>query len=109
MQQLLAFSFYSVEIARQINCYFKWRGKLMTLSFDQLATLLLPWGFLLLVILIGYQLVSWARKQRSGAYIFGALVQMLLPDPYIERTIQVIQENKKTNKKRQQNEGELKE
>ncbi len=41
------------------------------------------------------KLFSWARNMKAGAIVFGALVQMFMPDPYVERTIKVVQEDKK--------------
>lgn len=49
------------------------------------------------------KLIKWARKRKAGAVVFGALMQMFLPDPYAERTIKIVQECKYENKKQQQN------
>lgn len=73
-----------------------------------LRAVLLPWGIFLAFILIAISMVKWAKKRCSSAYVFGAMVQMLLPDPYVERTIKLVQEDKKVVKKQKESEGEPK-
>jgi len=77
-------------------------------KFHGLQTALLPWGIFLAFIFMAINLVKWAKKRRSSAYVFGAVVQMLLPDPYVERTIKLVQEDKKVVKKQKESEGEPK-
>ena len=64
----------------------------------------LPWlVFLILGILIpicAVKLVTWAKKRKRGAIIFGALIQMFLPDPYVQQTLQIITIEEKIVKKR---------
>ena len=72
----------------------------------QLSLQLLPWIILLLIILFARLLLKWAKAQHTGAYVFGAMVQTLLPDPYVERTIQAVQNNKKEVRKAQESDGE---
>ncbi|WP_150138873.1 hypothetical protein [Candidatus Enterovibrio escicola] len=77
-------------------------------KLNGLQVILLPWGIFLAFIFIAINLVKWAKKRRSSAYVFGAMVQMLLPDPYVERTIKLVQEDKKVVKKQKESEGEPK-
>lgn len=77
-------------------------------KLNGLQVILLPWGIFLAFIFIAINLVKWAKKPRSSAYVFGAMVQMLLPDPYVERTIKLVQEDKKVVKKQKESEGEPK-
>ena len=58
-----------------------------------------PWLLLLAVIFVFRMLFGWAKNRKTGAVVFGALVQMVMPDPYAERTIKVVQEEKKESKK----------
>ncbi|WDD97226.1 hypothetical protein [Thalassomonas actiniarum] len=62
----------------------------------------------LVFTLIAIKLIQWARKQSRAAYAFGAVTQMFLPDPYVQRTIAVVQENKAPVKKQKEHDGELK-
>lgn len=62
---------------------------------------LMPWMIFIGFIGFAWKMVSWARKRKSGAYAFGALVQMVLPDPYVERTIKLVQEEKQYKKQRE--------
>jgi len=78
------------------------------ITLTEVGTILLPWGIIMLIFFIGFKLVSWAKKQNSAAYVFGAMVQMLVPDPYVERTIQLVQDNKKTAQKQKEREREPK-
>ena len=38
---------------------------------------------------------KWAKKQKGAAMAFGMLVQMFLPDPKVEQTIEMVVESKK--------------
>jgi hypothetical protein len=60
--------------------------------------LFIPW--LALVILVFSKLFSWAKNKKTSAIVFGALIQMFMPDPYVERTIKVVQQDKKQQEKR---------
>ncbi|MFZ5843834.1 MAG: hypothetical protein ACOY3E_13160 [Pseudomonadota bacterium] len=61
---------------------------------DWLGTLL-PW-LLVFGLCAGFVwLVAAARRRRATAFVIGAFLQMLLPDPYAERTIEVVQNRKK--------------
>ncbi len=66
-----------------------------------IAVLLFPWFSLLVLIVLAKVLIKWARAQHVGAFAFGAIIQMLLPDPYAERTIKIVQEAKKEVKEKE--------
>ena len=36
----------------------------------------------------------WARKQKGAAIVFGMLMQMILPDPKVQHTIEMVTEAK---------------
>jgi len=71
--------------------------------------LLMPWFILTLLILIPYQLLVWARKQHVGAIVFGSAMQIMLPDPYAQRTIEIITDQKQELKQEKENNGKSKE
>ena len=64
-------------------------------GISQLIELFLPWLGFVSAILVFAKLLSWAKNRKTGALVFGILVQMFTPDPYAERTIKVVQEDKK--------------
>lgn len=71
---------------------------------QELFFIYLPW-FIVLVIFWGFsRLINWAKHRKVGAFVFGIMVQMFLPDPKVEHTIHMVQEVKKgTNKKQNEN------
>jgi len=75
-------------------------------DLNQVTIQILIWIILLLIFLFARLLLKWAKAQYTGAYIFGAMVQTVLPDPYAERTIQVVQDNKEEVKKPKESDGE---
>jgi len=64
-----------------------------------------PWGIFLLLICVGGQMYSWARKRKSAAFAFGMAVQMFLPDPNVQKTIEIVTEQKKNFKQSQQDDS----
>lgn len=67
---------------------------------------LLPW-LTLLILFYGFtKLYAWARGRKTGAFVFGALTQMLLPDPYAERTLKIVQERKQETRREQDENGD---
>jgi hypothetical protein len=69
-----------------------------------LALLVLAWCA---VFYLFWRAIAWAKQRKTGAYVFGALVQMLLPDPNVAKTIAIVeQQKKKTVKQQQQESGE---
>lgn len=55
---------------------------------------LLVWLFI--VCLIGFfgLMYRWAKKQKGAALAFGMFVQMFLPDPKVQQTIECVAESK---------------
>ena len=58
--------------------------------------------WLVIVCLIGFFILMyrWARKQKGAALAFGMLVQMFLPDPKVQQTIECVSESKQEQKKK---------
>ncbi len=67
---------------------------------------LLPWLLLLVLFCVFGKLYGWARRRKTGAFVFGALTQMLLPDPYAERTLKIVQERKQESRREQDENGD---
>ena len=63
----------------------------------------LPWLVFFLMGLAAAKLLSWARGRKGGAIVFGVLVQMFLPDPYVERTIETVTVERKAMKRQNEN------
>ncbi|NVK58238.1 MAG: hypothetical protein HWE26_21830 [Alteromonadaceae bacterium] len=66
---------------------------------------------LVFAFLIGFFVLMyrWARKQKGAAMAFGMMVQMFLPDPKAQQTIEhVIEVKQKESKKSQQSQGDKK-
>ena len=64
------------------------------------------WFFFVFIGLICVKLFSWAKNKKTGALVFGVLVQMFSPDPFVERTVKVVQEDKKQTNKQQDENGD---
>lgn len=45
-----------------------------------------------------YLMYRWARKRKGAAMAFGMLVQMFLPDPKVQQTIEIVSESKQEQK-----------
>ena len=62
-----------------------------------------PFAFFLLFALCMPNLIKAAKKQKALAFALGSLIQMVIPDPYAERTIKIVAEQKqqKTKKEKQ--------
>jgi len=67
----------------------------------------LPWLIVFVLGVIASKLMTSARKRKGTAVIFGAAVQMLIPDPYAERTIEMMVVEKKQTKKQGEDRGKL--
>jgi hypothetical protein len=61
---------------------------------------LLPWICLLAVLGLFNKLVSWARKRKGAAIAVGLLVQMFIPDPKVQETIQLVVKQKQQQVKK---------
>ena len=59
---------------------------------------LLVWLFFLCLIGFFALMYRWARKRKGAALAFGFMVQMFLPDPKVEQTIQCVTEVKQEKK-----------
>lgn len=57
---------------------------------ENLIDLYFPWLVFLGVIKLFFRLFSHARKRKAGAVILVTLIQFLLPDPYVDRTIKTV-------------------
>jgi len=68
--------------------------------YFEIGLVLLPWLVFLIVGMMAAKLLSWARGRKGGAIVFGVLVQMFLPDPYVERTIAAVIVEKKIEQRR---------
>jgi len=66
---------------------------------------LAPWLFFAGLSLIAIILMKFAKKRRGIAIAFAVLVQMLLPDPLIEKTITMVVSEKRAIKKQQEEDG----
>ena len=77
----------------------------MTLALEWLR-LLLPWLALFGFVIAFYWLIGWARNRRATAFVIGAFFQMILPDPFAERTIEVVQDRKREVVKKQDENGD---
>jgi hypothetical protein len=68
----------------------------------EIITLVMPWFVFLVFVLFCLKMTDWARKRKAGAIAFGLLVQMFLPDPKVQVTIESVVERKQEVKKQQQ-------
>ncbi|WP_394222049.1 hypothetical protein [Alteromonas gracilis] len=62
--------------------------------YDIVLSLSVCAGVALFVVFSG-SMIRWAKKQKGVAIVFGMLVQMVLPDPKVEQTIEIVVESKK--------------
>ena len=69
----------------------------MEISYDQFLPVFVCLGF---GVILGffYLMYRWARKQKGAAMAFGMLVQMFLPDPKVQQTIEIVMESKQEQK-----------
>jgi hypothetical protein len=65
-----------------------------------------PWLFFIGLALIGTLLLKFARKRKGIAMALGILLQMVLPDPFVEKAIAMVVSEKKEVKKQQQQDGD---
>lgn len=71
-----------------------------------ILAVVMPWLFFVLFILLCVKLVSWARQRRTSAIALGVLVQMFIPDPKAQITIEAVAERKQEVKKQQDENGD---
>ncbi|VEL98353.1 hypothetical protein ALT761_03371 [Alteromonas sp. 76-1] len=65
----------------------------MDLFSDTLFALSVFVGFAFIVGFFALMYL-WARKQKGAAIVFGMLMQMILPDPKVQHTIEMVTEAK---------------
>ena len=65
---------------------------------NELASLFAPYIIFLAMSAIFWLLYKSAKRWRGVAFAFGMLVQMFLPDPKVEQTIQMVIEEKRAKK-----------
>jgi hypothetical protein len=56
---------------------------------------ILLWLLFIAFILICLKTIDWARHRKAGAIAFGLFVQMFLPGPKVQATIEMVEEYKK--------------
>jgi len=71
----------------------------------ELMVAFIPWiaflVFSIAMVMLGKVLLLWAKYRKAGAIVFGVLVQMFTPDPFVQRTIETMVIEKKVVKKHQ--------
>jgi hypothetical protein len=67
---------------------------------------LAPWVFFVILTTVFIRLYSWAKQKKVAAIALMAMVQMFSPDPYAERTIEIVQQDKKSGELKQQEDGD---
>ena len=67
---------------------------------------LLPWLSFIFFAWCAHKLIRYAHKRKGIAVAFGIFVQMLLPDPQIEKTIETVIIAEKRVNKEQGNESD---
>ncbi|TQV87165.1 hypothetical protein [Aliikangiella coralliicola] len=70
----------------------------------EILNLYLPWLIFAGVVFLFSKLLRRARKRKAGIVILASLIQMFLPDPFVERTIKM--EHIQTRKSEEKDEGE---
>jgi len=69
---------------------------------------LLPWFSFCLIAFTTIKLIKGAKSRKGVAVCFGVLVQLFSPDPYVERTIEMVTVEKQAAKKQQYKSGDIK-
>ena len=73
----------------------------------ELFQLYLPWITFVSSILVVLKLLTVVRGRKEGVLILALLIQMFLPDPYVERSVKVEQVETKKSKRKLGNEKVL--
>ncbi len=79
----------------------------MDFEFTQILVVLLPWLIFCLIAFVAIRLIKSAKSRKGAAVCFGVLVQLFSPDPYVERTIEMVTIEKKATKKQQYKSGDI--
>ena len=69
---------------------------------------LAPWLVFAVLSLLAVIMMKLAKKRRGIAIAFAVLVQVLLPDPLVEKTITMVVSEKRAIKKQQDEDGGVK-
>lgn len=73
---------------------------LLQVYSHELFLLYLPWVTSVISILVMSKLLTGVRMRKEGVVILALIVQMFLPDPYVEKSVKVEQiETKKSKRK----------
>jgi len=80
----------------------------MDFDLTQLLLVFLPWLIFCLIAFSAIKLIKSAKSRKGVAVCFGVLVQLFSPDPYVERTIEMVTVEKKATKKQQYKSGDIK-
>ncbi|NQY34198.1 MAG: hypothetical protein HRT37_04350 [Alteromonadaceae bacterium] len=73
----------------------------MEFQIEQLLLVLIPWCIFFILGVVATNLVKSARARKGTAIAICVFVQMFSPDPYVERTIEMVTVEKKAPKKQQ--------
>lgn len=76
---------------------------------DTLITLwhvLMPWFCFIAFVYLCTKMTGWAKNRKAGAIAFGLMIQMFLPDPKAQITIEAVVERKQEIKKQQDENGD---
>lgn len=68
----------------------------------EIVKVVMPWFVFLVFIWLCLKMIDWARHGKAGAIAFGLLVQIFLPDPKAQVTIESVVERKQEVKKQQE-------
>ena len=71
----------------------------MEFHIEELLLVLLPWFIFFIFGVVATKLVKSAKSRKGAAIAFGVFVQMFSPDPYVERTIEMVTVEKVAPKK----------
>lgn len=71
------------------------------MNYYEFALLLLPWTAFIGIACLFHLLINWAKKRKTSAIALGVMIQMFLPDPNVQKTIETIVEVKQEVKKQQ--------
>jgi hypothetical protein len=76
------------------------------MTINALFYAVLPWLGFLGFVLFCIKMTSWARKRKTSAIAFGLALQMFLPDPRAQQSIESVIEVKQEVKKQQLGESD---
>lgn len=72
----------------------------MKISYDVILPILVWLAFVFLIVFFGV-LYRWAKKRKGAALAVGLLIQMFLPDPKVQHTIECVVELKEQTREKQ--------